>query len=107
MPPRPSEHELDEFLTRGMADVIVREDLRKLLASGERRLRIKQGFDPTHPSLHIGHGVGLRKLRKLAPWGHEIVRIVGDWTTQIGDPSDKDESRPMRAHDEVMKNART
>jgi tyrosyl-tRNA synthetase len=107
MPTRPSEHELDEFLTRGMAEVIVREDLRKALASGERRLRIKQGFDPTHANLHIGHSVPLRKLRKLAEWGHEIVLIVGDWTTQIGDPTDKDESRPMRSHDEVMANART
>jgi len=107
MPIRPDERELEEFLTRGMSEVIVREDLRRALASGERRLRIKQGFDPTHPSLHIGHAVGLRKLRKLAQWGHEIVLIVGDWTTQIGDPSDKDESRPMRSHDEVMTNART
>lgn len=107
VPIRPSERELDEFLTRGMSEVIVRDDLRKLLASGERRLRIKQGFDPTHPNLHIGHSVGLRKLRTLARWGHEIVLIVGDWTTQIGDPTDKDESRPMRSHDEVMTSART
>ena len=107
MPIRPTEPELDEFLTRGMAEVIVREDLRRLLASGERSLRIKQGFDPTHPNLHIGHSVGLRKLRTLARWGHEIVIIVGDWTTQIGDPTDKDESRPMRTHEEVMRNAET
>ena len=107
MPIRPTEHELDEFLTRGMAEVIVREDLRALLASGERRLRIKMGFDPTHPNLHIGHAVGLRKLRTLARWGHEIVIIVGDWTTQIGDPTDKDESRPMRTHEDVMRNAET
>src|SRR6266536_2779911 len=107
MPIRPDERELEEFLTRGMSEVIVRADLKGALASGERRLRIKQGFDPTHPSLQIGHAVGLRKLRKLAQWGHEIVLIVGDWTTQIGDPSDKDESRPMRSHDEVMTNART
>ncbi len=107
MPTRPTERELDEFLTRGMSEVIVKEDLRKLLASGERRLVIKQGFDPTHPNLHIGHSVGLRKLRKLAEWGHDIVLIVGDWTTQIGDPTDKDESRPMRSHDDVMVNART
>ena len=107
MPLRPSEHELDEFLTRGMAEVIVRDDLRRLLASAERTLRIKQGFDPTHPNLHIGHSVGLRKLRTLASWRHEIVLVVGDWTTQIGDPTDKDESRPLRTHDEVMRNAET
>src|SRR6266567_7978668 len=107
MPTKPSERELDEFLTRGMSEVIVREDLRKLLASGERRLRIKQGFDPTHPNLHIGHSVGLRKLRQLAGWGHEIVLIVGDWTTQIGDPTDKDETRPTMTHEQVLKNAET
>ena len=107
MPTRPTERELDEFLTRGMSEVIVREDLRKILAAGERPLRIKMGFDPTSPNLSLGHSVGLRKLRTLARWGHEIVLIVGDWTTQIGDPTDKDESRPMRAHDEVMANAKT
>src|ERR1700738_4476111 len=107
MPIRPTEHELDEFLTRGMSEVIVREDLRKLLASGERRLKVKMGFDPTHPNLHIGHSVGLRKLRTLARWGHEIVIIVGDWTTQIGDPTDKDETRPTMSHEQVLKNAET
>ena len=107
MPIRPTERELDEFLTRGMSEVIVREDFRTALASGERRLRVKQGFDPTQPNLHIGHSVGLRKLRTLAKWGHEVVLIVGDWTTQIGDPTDKDESRPTRSHDDVMANART
>src|SRR3981081_3608633 len=107
MPIRPTERELAEFLRRGMSEVIVREDLRTALASGERRLRIKQGFDPTHPNLHIGHSVGLRKLRKLADWGHEIVLVVGDWTTQIGDPTDKDETRPTMSHDQVMKNAET
>jgi len=107
MPIRPTEPELDEFLTRGIAEVIVRDDLRNALASGERRLRIKQGFDPTHPNLHIGHAVGLRKLRTLARWGHEIVLIVGDWTTQIGDPTDLAVTRPLIARDEVMANAQT
>ncbi|HJW48201.1 MAG TPA: tyrosine--tRNA ligase, partial [Candidatus Limnocylindria bacterium] len=99
--------ELAEFLTRGMAEVIVREDLAASLRAGDRQLRIKQGFDPTHPNLHLGHVVPLRKLRKLAQWGHEIVLIVGDWTTQIGDPTDKDESRPMVSHEKVLRNAET
>ncbi len=107
MPTVPSKTELDEFLTRAMVDVIVREEFTALLRSGERRLRIKQGFDPTRPNLHIGHAVGLRKLRQLASWGHEIVLIVGDWTTQIGDPTDKDETRPTMSHEQVMKNAQT
>ena len=107
MPTVPSKAELDEFLTRAMVDVIVREEFAALLRSGERRLRIKQGFDPTRPNLHIGHAVGMRKLRTLARWGHEIVLIVGDWTTQIGDPTDKDETRPTMSHDQVLKNAET
>ena len=82
-------------------------DLRSALASGERQLRIKQGFDPTHANLHLGHAISLRKLRKLSQWGHEIVLIVGDWTTQIGDPTDKEISRPMKSRDEVMANAKT
>ena len=90
-----------------MVDVIVREEFAALLRSGDRQLRIKQGFDPTRPNLHIGHAVGMRKLRTLARWGHEIVLIVGDWTTQIGDPTDKDETRPTMSHEQVLKNAET
>ncbi len=90
-----------------MVDVIVREEFAALLRSGDRQLRIKQGFDPTRPNLHIGHAVGMRKLRTLARWGHEIVLIVGDWTTQIGDPTDKDETRPTMSHEQVLQNAET
>src|SRR6266702_655890 len=96
VPTRPSQRELDEFLTRGVSDVSVLGDLRSALASGERRLRIKQGFDPTHANLHLGHAISLRKLRKLSHWGHEIVLIVGDWTTQIGDPTDREISKRMK-----------
>ena len=85
----------------------MREEFAALLRTGERQLRIKMGFDPTRPNLHIGNAVGLRKLRTLAKWGHEIVLIVGDWTTQIGDPTDKDETRPTMSHELVLKNAET
>jgi len=107
MPTRPNEKELEEFLTRAVAEVIVRDELAALLRSGERRLRIKQGFDPTQPDLHIGHAISLRKLRTLARWGHEIVIIIGDYTTQIGDPTDKSESRPLISHEQVLANAKT
>jgi tyrosyl-tRNA synthetase len=90
-----------------VSDVSVLGDLRSALALGERQLRIKQGFDPTHANLHLGHAISLRKLRKLSQWGHEIVLIVGDWTTQIGDPTDLDQSRPLKSRDEVMRNAQT
>src|SRR5207244_2456706 len=99
--------EVDEFLTRAMSQVIVKEELAKQLRSGERQLRIKQGFDPTHPNLHIGHAVSLRKLKRFAEWGHEVVIIVGDWTTQIGDPTGRDEARPTISHEQVLENART
>jgi tyrosyl-tRNA synthetase len=107
VPQAPAKAELDEFLTRAVAEVIVREEFAALLRTGERRLRIKMGFDPTRPNLHIGNAVGLRKLRTLSRWGHEIVLIVGDWTTQIGDPTDKDETRPTMTHEQVLKNAET
>jgi len=107
VPTRPSPQALDEFLTRAVSPVSVLGDLRNALASGERQLRIKQGFDPTHRNLHLGHAISLRKLRRLAEWGHEIVLIVGDWTTQIGDPSDRDTTRPVKSRDEVMANAQT
>jgi tyrosyl-tRNA synthetase len=107
VPTRPPQRDLEEFLTRAVSDVSVLGDLRSALASGERQLRIKQGFDPTHANLHLGHAISLRKLRKLSQWGHEIVLIVGDWTTQIGDPSDLDQSRPLKSREEVMTNAQT
>lgn len=107
MPIRPTERELDEFLTRAVSEVFVRDDLKQALATGERRLRVKQGFDPTRPNLHLGHVVCLRKLRTFAAWGHEIVIIIGDYTTQIGDPTDKDESRPTMSHEQVLANAQT
>ncbi|MDE3103056.1 MAG: tyrosine--tRNA ligase [Chloroflexota bacterium] len=104
---RPNDEELHEFLTRGVAEIITRDELAAALRRADRPLRIKQGFDPTRPNLHIGHAIGLRKLRTLARWGHEIVIIIGDYTTQIGDPTDKSESRPMISHEQVLENART
>src|SRR5262245_37360760 len=83
---RESMDDIDTLLTRGVAEVLVEADLRAKLKSG-RKLRLKQGFDPTKPQMHIGHAVGLRKLRKFQELGHEVVLIVGDWTAQIGDPS--------------------
>jgi tyrosyl-tRNA synthetase len=96
----------DELLRRGVAEVLVERELRAKLASG-RPLRLKQGFDPSKPLMHIGHAVGLRKLRKFQELGHQIVLIVGDWTAQIGDPSGRDETRPRLSAAAVQENART
>jgi tyrosyl-tRNA synthetase len=97
--------DIDELLTRGVAEVIVEAELREKLRSG-RKLRLKQGFDPSKPYMHIGHAVGLRKLRKFQELGHKVVLIVGDWTAQIGDPSGRDETRPRLTAQAVQENAK-
>ena len=88
------EKKIDELLSRGVAEVIVRENLKKRLLSGEQ-LRIKLGIDPTSPNIHIGRSIPLLKLRDFQELGHQIVLIVGDFTSVIGDTSDKDSERPM------------
>ncbi len=97
------EKRIDELLTRGVEEVIVKDVLRKKLLSGER-LRIKLGIDPTSPDLHIGRAVPLLKLRDFQELGHQIVLIVGDFTAVIGDTSDKDSERPMLAREVIEKN---
>jgi tyrosyl-tRNA synthetase len=97
---------IDELLSRGVAEVIVEAELRAKLENG-RKLRLKQGFDPSRPNMTIGNAVGLRKLRKFQDLGHEVVLIVGDWTARIGDPSGKDETRPRLSAEAVQQNARS
>ena len=97
---------LEHIFDRTVAEVIVRDELEKKLRSG-RKLRLKLGLDPSRPNLHIGHAIGLRKLRQFQELGHQVVLIVGDWTAQIGDPSGRDESRAMLSAEEVQRNAET
>ena len=98
--------DLEHLLTRGVAEVIVREELVQKLRSG-RKLRLKLGLDPSKPDLHVGHAVVLRKIRQLQALGHTVILIVGDWTAQIGDPSGRDVSRQMLTPEEVRVNAQT
>ena len=93
-------------MNRGIAEVIVKSDLITLLKT-KTSLRIKMGFDPSAPDLHLGHCVGLRKLRQLQEAGHTVVVIVGDWTAQIGDPTGQSVTRPMLSQAQVDKNAET
>jgi tyrosyl-tRNA synthetase len=95
--------EIDELLGRGVVDVIVRADLERRLRAGEK-LRVKLGIDPTGPRLHLGRAVPLRKLRQFQRLGHTICLIVGDFTAQIGDASDKTAERPMLSEMEVYQN---
>ena len=96
----------NRLLKRGVAEIIVEQELIKLLESG-RKLRLKQGFDPSRPDIHLGHVVGLRKLHQFQELGHEVILIVGDWTAQIGDPSGESQTRPMLTAEEVRANAQT
>ena len=97
---------LDTIVNRGVSDIISREEFVRLLQSG-RPLRLKMGFDPSRPDIHLGHVVGLRKLRQLQDLGHRVILIVGDWTAQIGDPSGQSATRPMLTHEQVMENAQS
>jgi tyrosyl-tRNA synthetase len=94
-----SADKIQDILERGVEDIFVKTDLEEALQSGTQ-LRIKFGIDPTGPKIHIGRASVLRKLRAFQKLGHQIVLIVGDFTAQIGDASDKTEKRPMlgRAH---------
>jgi tyrosyl-tRNA synthetase len=94
------------ILKRGVAEVIIEAELTQLLNSG-RMLTLKQGFDPSAPDIHLGHVVGLRKLRQLQELGHKVILVVGDWTARIGDPSGQSATRPMLSPKEIEKNAQT
>ena len=89
---------------RGVSRIISEAEFAAMLGQG-RPLRLKMGFDPSRPDIHLGHVVGLRKLRQLQDLGHQIILIVGDWTAQIGDPSGRSATRTMLTHAEVLENA--
>ena len=97
---------ISNIINRGVEEIIPKGEFLKSLDSGTN-LRLKMGFDPSAPDIHLGHSVGLRKLRQLQDLGHTVVLIVADWTAQIGDPSGKSDTRPMLTYDEVKYNAET
>ena len=104
--PKPTPEELHRITERGVAEIIVKSEFVRLLEEG-KPLRLKMGFDPSRPDLHLGHVVGLRKLRQLQDLGHQVVLIVGDWTARIGDPSGQSDTRTMLSAEEVRSNAET
>ena len=98
--------DFNRLLRRGVSEVIVEEELVARLKKGDK-LRLKEGFDPSSPDIHLGHMVGLRKLRQFQELGHQVVLIVGDWTAQIGDPSGVSVTRPVLTYEQVKANAET
>ncbi len=109
----PSDLSLDqkmELLSRGTFDIVPRAELKAKLAKSAkdgRPLQIKLGLDPTAPDIHLGHSVVLRKLRQFQDLGHDVVLIIGDYTTLIGDPSGRSATRPMLTEAEIAANAQT
>ncbi|NOY38860.1 MAG: tyrosine--tRNA ligase [Nitrospirae bacterium] len=101
----PPEKQID-IIKRGTVEIIKEEELLRKLREG-RPLRIKAGFDPTAPDIHLGHTVLLEKMRQLQELGHEVIFLIGDFTGMIGDPSGKSETRKPLTEKEVLKNAET
>jgi len=95
-----------ELIARGTEEIIKLEDLQKKLETG-RPLKIKVGFDPTAPDLHIGHTVVINKMRQFQDLGHEVTFLIGDFTGMIGDPTGKSATRKPLTKEEVMANAET
>ena len=95
-----------EELKRGADEILVESELVEKLEEG-RPLRIKAGFDPTAPDLHIGHTVLINKMRRFQDFGHHVVFLIGDFTGMIGDPSGKNATRPPLTREEVLANATT
>lgn len=94
------------LLKRGAEEILLESELLERLNAG-KRLRVKAGFDPTAPDLHLGHTVLINKLRQFQELGHEVIFLIGDFTGMIGDPTGKSATRPPLTRDEVIENART
>ena len=103
--PKDIEEQL-EIIRRGCDELLVEKELKKKLSKGIP-LRIKAGFDPTAPDLHLGHTVLLNKMRQLQDMGHHIQFLIGDFTGMIGDPSGKNTTRPPLTEEQVAENAKT
>lgn len=100
---------IDEVISqmkRGAVDIITEQEIKNKLIT-KKTLKIKAGFDPTAPDLHLGHLVLLRKLRQLQDMGHHVYFLLGDFTGMIGDPSGKSETRKRLSQEEVIENAKT
>ena len=99
-----------KIISRGAVDILPEGEfqnrLKKSIADN-KPLRVKQGFDPTSPDIHLGHTVGIRKLKQFQELGHQIVLIIGDYTALVGDPSGQSTTRPSLSYDDIMKNAET
>jgi len=98
------EKKINNLLEKAVDEIFPsKEELKKLLLSG-KRIKVYQGFDPTGPSLHIGHAVAMRKLEEFRALGHEVIFLIGDFTAMIGDPTDKTAVRKKLSREEIAEN---
>src|SRR5450432_4693119 len=98
------------YIKKGAAEIIRESDLRERLENSLKTgkpLRVKAGFDPTAPDLHVGHTVLMRKLKHFQDLGHTVIFLIGDFTAMIGDPTGRSVTRPPLTQEELMRNAET
>ena len=93
------------LIKRGAEELLVESELVKKLTRG-KPLRVKAGFDPTAPDLHLGHTVLINKMRQFQDFGHEVTFLIGDFTGMIGDPTGRNATRPPLTREEIQANAR-
>lgn len=110
MPEFPKVSEQIELLTRGVVDLHVRAEFEERLIESQKTgtpLRVKAGFDPTRPDLHLGHAVLMNKMRQFQEMGHTAILLVGDFTAMVGDPTGQNDLRPRLTREEVLVSAKT
>ena len=95
-----------DLICRGTDEVIKLEELETKLKAG-KKLRVKAGFDPTAPDLHVGHTVLINKMKQFQDLGHDVIFLIGDFTGMIGDPTGKSATRKALTREEVLENAKT
>jgi tyrosyl-tRNA synthetase len=99
-----------DIISRGTVEILPEEEFKQRLKESieqSKPLRVKQGFDPTAPDIHLGHTVGIRKLKQFQELGHQVVLIIGDYTALVGDPSGRSATRPQLPYEKIMANAET
>ena len=99
------EQQIQEVLTRGVENIYPNKEALEEILKSDKKIRLYCGFDPTAPSLHIGHAIQIRKLAQFQELGHKIIFLIGDFTGMIGDPTDKKETRKKLTREEVLKNS--
>src|SRR3989440_6020681 len=110
MPPFPPVDEQLAYIKKGAAEIIRESELREKLENSRctgKPLRIKTGFDPTAPDLHLGHTVLLRKMKHFQDLGHTVIFLIGDFTGMIGDPTGRSVTRPPLSREDIERNAET